>query len=68
MPFGTPGGKIVVYEGLLPGSFQRYFVAIVLGGSQHACWLSTSAEQLSKAQNQQVGTRDPSRCAESGCR
>ena len=54
--FCLPGGKIVVYEGLLPVASSDNSLAIVLGHEIAHAVAKHSAEQLSKAQNQQVGT------------
>lgn len=54
--FCMPGGKIVVYEGLLPVASSDNSLAIVLGHEIAHAVAKHSAEQLSKAQNQQVGT------------
>ena len=49
--FCMAGGKIVVYEGLLPYTQNETALAIVLGhGSAHAV-AKQSAEQVSKQQN-----------------
>lgn len=54
--FCMPGGKIVVYEGLLPVASSDNSLAIVLGHEIAHAVVKHSAEQFSKAQNQQVGT------------
>ena len=51
-----PGGKIVVYEGLLPYTQNDAQLAIVLGHEIAHAVAKHSAEQLSKQQNQQIGT------------
>ena len=54
--FCMPGGKIVVYEGLLPYTQNDAQLAIVLGHEIAHAVAKHSAEQLSKQQNQQIGT------------
>lgn len=54
--FCMPGGKIVVYEGLLPYTQNETSLAIVLGHEIAHAVAKHSAEQLSKQQNQQIGT------------
>ena len=54
--FCMPGGKIVVYEGLLPYTQNETALAIVLGHEIAHAVAKHSAEQLTKQQNQQVGT------------
>jgi len=54
--FCMPGGKIVVYEGLLPYTQNETCLAIVLGHEIAHAVAKHSAEQLTKQQNQQVGT------------
>ena len=54
--FCMPGGKIVVYEGLLPYTQNETCLAIVLGHEIAHAVAKHSAEQLTKKQNQQVGT------------
>lgn len=54
--FCMPGGKIVVYEGLLPYTQNEAGLAIVLGHEIAHAVAKHSAEQLSKQQNQQMGT------------
>ena len=54
--FCMPGGKIVVYEGLLPYTQNDDQLAIVLGHEIAHAVAKHSAEQLSKQQNQQIGT------------
>lgn len=54
--FCMPGGKIVVYEGLLPYTQNETALAIVLGHEIAHAVAKHSSEQLTKQQNQQVGT------------
>ena len=54
--FCMPGGKIVVYEGLLPYTQNETGLAIVLGHEIAHAVAKHSAEQLTKKQNQQVGS------------
>lgn len=54
--FCMPGGKIVVYEGLLPYTQNEAGLAIVLGHEIAHAVAKHSAEQLTKKLNQQVGT------------
>lgn len=54
--FCMPGGKIVVYEGLLPYTQNETALAIVLGHEIAHAVAKHSAEQLTKQQSQQVGT------------
>lgn len=54
--FCMPGGKIVVYEGLLPYTQNETCLAIVLGHEIAHAVAKHSAEQLTKQQNQQLGT------------
>lgn len=54
--FCMPGGKIVVYEGLLPYTQNETCLAIVLGHEIAHAVAKHSAEQLTKQQNQQIGT------------
>ena len=54
--FCMPGGKIVVYEGLLPYTKDENGLAIVLGHEIAHAVAKHSAEQMSKKMNQQTGT------------
>lgn len=54
--FCMPGGKVVVYEGLLPYTQNETCLAIVLGHEIAHAVAKHSAEQLTKQQNQQIGT------------
>ncbi len=54
--FCMPGGKIVVYEGLLPYTRDETSLAIVLGHEIAHAVAKHSAEQMTKQQNQQLGT------------
>ena len=54
--FCMPGGKIVVYEGLLPYTQNETCLAIVLGHEIAHAVAKHSAELLTKQQNQQIGT------------
>ncbi|MCH3995762.1 MAG: M48 family metallopeptidase [Prevotella sp.] len=54
--FCMPGGKIVVYEGLLPYTQDETSLAIVLGHEIAHAVAKHSAEQMTKQQNQQLGT------------
>lgn len=54
--FCMPGGKIVVYEGLLPYTQNEASLAVVLGHEIAHAVAKHSAEQITKQQNQQVGT------------
>ncbi len=54
--FCMPGGKIVVYEGLLPYTRDETSLAIVLGHEIAHAVAKHSAEQLTKQQSQQTGT------------
>lgn len=54
--FCMPGGKIVVYEGLLPYTQTDDELAIVLGHEIAHAVAKHSAEQLTKQQNEQLGT------------
>ncbi len=54
--FCMPGGKIVVYEGLLPYTQNEASLAIVLGHEIAHAVAKHSAEQLTKQMNQQMGT------------
>ena len=51
-----PGGKIVVYEGLLPYTQNESSLAIVLGHEIAHAVAKHSAEQITKQQNQGIGT------------
>ena len=55
--FCMPGGKIVVYEGLLPVTQNEASLAIVLGHEIAHAVAKHSAEQLSKKYRQQYGTQ-----------
>ena len=52
-----PGGKIVVYEGLLPVTQNEASLAIVLGHEIAHAVARHSAEQMSKQIKQQYGTQ-----------
>lgn len=54
--FCMPGGKIVVYEGLLPYTQNEASLAVVLGHEIAHAVAKHSAEQLTKQQNQSVAT------------
>jgi metalloendopeptidase OMA1, mitochondrial len=54
--FCMPGGKIVVYEGLLPYTRDETSLAIVLGHEIAHAVAKHSAEQMTKQQNQELGT------------
>ncbi len=54
--FCMPGGKIVVYEGLLPYTQNESALAIVLGHEIAHAVARHSAEQMTKQHNQQLGT------------
>ncbi len=54
--FCMPGGKIVVYEGLLPYTQNETGLAIVLGHEIAHAVAKHSAEQMSKKIRQQYGT------------
>ena len=53
--FCMPGGKIVVFEGILPVTKDEASLAIVLGHEIAHAVAKHSAEQLSKAQRAQTG-------------
>ncbi|MBQ7741469.1 MAG: M48 family metallopeptidase [Bacteroidaceae bacterium] len=55
--FCMPGGKIVVYEGLLPVTQNEASLAIVLGHEIAHAVAKHSAEQLSKQMRQQYATK-----------
>lgn len=55
--FCMPGGKIVVYEGLLPVTKDEASLAIVLGHEIAHAVAKHSAEQMSKQIKQQYGTQ-----------
>lgn len=55
--FCMPGGKIVVYEGLLPYTQNEGSLAIVLGHEIAHAVAKHSAEQMSKKMRQQYGTQ-----------
>lgn len=55
--FCMPGGKIVVYEGLLPVTQNETSLAIVLGHEIAHAVAKHSAEQMSKKMRQQYGTQ-----------
>lgn len=55
--FCMPGGKIVVYEGMLPVTKDEASLAIVLGHEIAHAVAKHSAEQMSKAMRQQYGTQ-----------
>ncbi|EGN56716.1 M48 family metallopeptidase [Hallella multisaccharivorax] len=55
--FCMPGGKIVVYEGLLPITKDEASLAIVLGHEIAHAVAKHSAEQISKKIRQQYGTQ-----------
>lgn len=55
--FCMPGGKIVVYEGLLPITQNESALAIVLGHEIAHAVAKHSAEQLSKQMKQQYGSQ-----------
>lgn len=54
--FCMPGGKIVVYEGILPVTQDEASLAIVLGHEIAHAVAKHSAEQMSKQMRQQMGT------------
>lgn len=55
--FCMPGGKIVVYEGLLPVTQDETGLAVVLGHEIAHAVAKHSAEQMSTQLRQQVGTQ-----------
>jgi predicted Zn-dependent protease len=55
--FCMPGGKIVVYEGILPVTHDEASLAIVLGHEIAHAVAKHSAEQMSKKIRQQYGTK-----------
>lgn len=55
--FCMPGGKIVVYEGLLPITQDEASLAVVLGHEIAHAVANHSAEQMSKQIKQQYGTQ-----------
>lgn len=55
--FCLPGGKIAVYEGMLPITQDEASLAIVLGHEIAHAVAKHSAEQLSKQMRQQYGTQ-----------
>lgn len=55
--FCMPGGKIVVYEGLLPVTKDEASLAVVLGHEIAHAVAKHSAEQMSKQMRQQYGTQ-----------
>ena len=55
--FCMPGGKVVVYEGLLPGTQDEASLAIVLGHEMAHAVAKHSAEQMSKKIRQSYGTQ-----------
>lgn len=55
--FCMPGGKIVVYEGLLPVTQNETALAVVLGHEIAHAVAKHSAEQMSKKLRQQYGTQ-----------
>ncbi len=55
--FCMPGGKIVVYEGMIPVAKDEASLAIVLGHEIAHAVAKHSAEQLSKQMRQQYGTQ-----------
>lgn len=55
--FCMPGGKIVVYEGLLPVTQNESALAVVLGHEIAHAVAKHSAEQISKQKRQQYGSQ-----------
>lgn len=55
--FCMPGGKIVVYEGILPVTQDETSLAIVVGHEVAHAVAKHSAEQMSKQLKQQIGTQ-----------
>ena len=52
-----PGGKIVVYEGLLPVTQNEASLCCCPGSRDCSCCSKHSAEQMSKQMRQQYGTQ-----------
>ena len=55
--FCMPGGKIVVYEGILPVTKEEASLAVVLGHEIAHAVAKHSAERLSNAYRQQIGLK-----------